>query len=123
MSRFVRFIAISDHESDTRCTGVVASLRILGEGGLLPDYHVKTSNEIFDELNDHMPCPPFGSDNLDKGGVCWFKSDANHWISLFRDIIAILEDSDIQTKMLRTDRPGMIIYEDDIQVVAKSKIY
>ncbi len=123
MSRFVRFIVTSDHDCETRCTGVVASLRILGEEGLLADYHLKTSQEIFDELNENMPCPPFDTKNIDVNGVCWFKSSATHWINLFREIIAILEDSDIQTKMLRTDKPGMILYEDDVQVVAKSKHY
>ena len=123
MSRFVRFIVITDHDDRTRCTGVVASLRILGEEGKLPDYHVAYSREIFDKLNADMPCPPFETKNIDSDGVCWFKSTATKWIAAFRDIVAILEDSDIQTRMLHTDTPGMIIYEDEIQVVAKSHRY
>jgi len=38
-------------------------------------------------------------------------------------MIAILEDSDLVVGTLKTDRPGMIVYEDDFQVVAQSSQY
>jgi len=100
-------------------------LRILGEEGKLPQYHVDYSKEIFDILNEEMTCPPFDEKNYDKDSVCWFKDteEAQKWIKVFRDIVAILEDSDIEVATLRTSKPGMILYEDEIQVVAKSKLY
>ncbi|CAN5755572.1 hypothetical protein BH11VER1_BH11VER1_25140 [soil metagenome] len=42
---------------------------------------------------------------------------------MFREINSILEDSDFEIATLTTDRPGMIVYEDEIQVVAKSPKY
>lgn len=36
-------------------------------------------------------------------------------------MIAILEDSDVDVGTLTTERPGMIVFEDDYQVVAQSK--
>lgn len=125
MPRYIRFIVRSDHPSRTRCTGVVASLRIAGEEGRLPDYHVDYSNEIFDKLNKDLPCPPFKTSGWSLECVSWFKDTppAQEWISVFRDIIAILEDSDLIVGTLTTDRPGVIVYEDDFQVVAKSSQY
>ena len=123
MARYIRFIVRSDHPSRTRCTGVVASLRILGEEGRLPEYHVEYSEELFDKLNTSLPCPPFEGSRWSKNCVSWFKdtAPAQEWISVFRDIIAILEDCDIDVGTLITDRPGMIVYEDDYQVVAQSR--
>jgi len=125
MARFIRFIVRTDHPSRNRCTGVVASLRILGEEGRLPDYQVDYSKELFEQLNDGLPCPPFEESNWGSDCISWFKDTepAQKWISVFRDIIAILEDSDVEVGTLTTKRPGMIVYEDEFQVVAKSKIY
>ncbi|MEM9017013.1 MAG: hypothetical protein AAGC68_08360 [Verrucomicrobiota bacterium] len=125
MPRYLRFIVRTDHPSRTRCTGVVASLRILGEEGRLPDYQVEYSQEIFDQLNEGLPCPPFEESDWSAECVSWFKDTepAQKWISVFRDIISILEDSDIEVGMLTTDRPGKIVYEDDFQVVAQSPDY
>ena len=125
MARYIRFIVRSDHPSRTRCTGVVASLRILGEEGRLPDYQIQYSKELFEQLNEGLPCPPFLKSNWGPNCVSWFKDTppAQEWISVFRDLIAILEDSDMEVGTLTTDRPGMIVYEDDYQIVAKSNKY
>jgi hypothetical protein len=122
MSRYIRFIVQSDHESQTRCTGVVASLRLLGEAGRLPDYQVDYAKELFERLNNGLPCPPF-SQNDWVDCVCWFKDTAKAWISVFREMIAILEDSDFRVATLVTNDPGLIVYEDEFQVVAKSARY
>jgi hypothetical protein len=39
------------------------------------------------------------------------------------DLVAILEENDVSVRILKTDKPGMILYEDEFQVVAKSKKY
>jgi len=113
----------SDHQSATKCTGVIGSLRLLSEAGRLPDYYSDYSRELLNRLDRDMPCPPFSQNKWDSECVCWFKDTAKEWITSFREINSILEDSDFEVSTLITDRPGMIVYEDDIQVVAKSKMY
>ena len=125
MARFIRFIVRTDHPSRTRCTGVVASLRLLGEEGRLPDYQVEYSKKLFERLNEGLPCPPFNESNWSYDCISWFKDTepAQEWISIFRDLIAILADSDIDVGTLTTRKPGTIVYEDEYQVVAKSLEY
>ena len=123
MNRYVRFIVRSDHASRTKCTGVIASLRILSEAGQLPSYYADYARELLDQIDREMPCPPFGKNAWSPDCVCWFKDTAQEWISVFREINAILEDSDFDVATLTTNRPGMIVFEDDIQVVAKSPIF
>jgi hypothetical protein len=124
-ARYVRFIVRTDHPSRIRCTGVVASLRILGEEGRLPDYHLEYSRELFEKLNGGLPCPPFQASKWNSDCISWFKDTplAQEWISVFRDLVAILEDSGVEVGMLTTDEPGIIVYEDDYQIVAKSRKY
>lgn len=122
MPRYVRFIVTSDQFDRVRCTGVVTSLRILAEQGRLATYHRQYADEIFSGLNAALPCPPFSQNDWGDNCVCWFKDvpAAQDWISQFRNIIAILEDSDVGTAMLTTDQPGAILYEDDFQIVSRS---
>ena len=72
---------------------MVASLRILGDEGRLPDYQVEYSKELFNRLNERLPCPPFKASNWSSDCISWFKDTepAQEWISIFRDLIAILQ--------------------------------
>jgi len=123
MTRYIRFAVRTDHQSQTKCTGVIGSLRILNEIGRLPIYYADSVRELLDQIDRDMPCPPFSKNQWSAESVCWFKDSAKEWISVFREVVAILQDSDYDVVTLTTERPGMILYEDDIQVVAKSKHY
>jgi hypothetical protein len=35
-----------------------------------------------------------------------------------RDLVALLESKDVQTRAISSNRPGIIVYEDDLQIVA-----
>ena len=50
--------------------------------------------------------------------MCWFKPAAREHILRIRDIVAILENHGVTTKMLVTRRPGYVVYEDEHQVAA-----
>ena len=91
----------------------------------MTDYHREYSLELFARLNEGLPRPPFAGSGWPADCISWFKdtAPAQEWISCFRDIVAILEDSDVDVGMLTTDRPGMIVYEDEFQVVARSQKY
>lgn len=51
-------------------------------------------------------------------GLSWFKEDALEMISKAYELIGILERAGVTVTKLRTPDPGMIIYEDEHQVVA-----
>jgi hypothetical protein len=104
-------------------TGVVASLRLSKDKGQLPEYEVEHAEEIFRWLNTHLPCPPFTTNHWSADAISWFKASAVEMISKFRELIAILEQHDQPVQMLRTEQPGMILYEDEFQIVAQSKVY
>ncbi|MDB4740589.1 hypothetical protein OAF87_02095 [Akkermansiaceae bacterium] len=38
----------------------------------MPDYHVEYSKELFEHLNNELPCPPFNENNW-SACLSWFK--------------------------------------------------
>ncbi|NED97325.1 hypothetical protein G1H11_18675 [Phytoactinopolyspora alkaliphila] len=60
---------------------------------------------------------------LNPGAVSWFKSTATSLISTCDGYLALLDRYGVPWTELRTDHPGMIVYEDDVQVVATPYSY
>ncbi len=76
-------------------------------------------NEIRGWFSDNLDKPTsFGRDKL-RTGICWFKTEASEHISRIWEMIHILERNGIYVKMIRTDRPGYVTYEDEWQLVAE----
>ena len=117
---YVRFVVGTDRELPRTQTGVVTELRLLKESGDLPDYEVEHVDEIFEWMNAAYRVPPFEGRNWSPDAISWFKDSAQDLIAVFRDINAILEQYGRPVRMLRTAKPGMILYEDDEQIVAQS---
>ena len=53
-----------------------------------------------------------------EGAICWMKLSATRHVSGLYALAAILEYKGIPVQVLRTDKPGYILYEDDHQVTA-----
>ena len=51
--------------------------------------------------------------------ISWFKDSADEHLSRIRSLVAILQNHGIAVQMLRTDRVGYIVYEDEYQIVAE----
>jgi len=51
--------------------------------------------------------------------ISWFKASAASHISRAREVAAILDGHNIRTRMISADRPGYIVYEDEVQVAAE----
>jgi hypothetical protein len=53
-----------------------------------------------------------------QNGLSWFKDSAPEHIRKMREMSALLEHHDIRVRMIKTTRPGYVVYEDEFQVVA-----
>jgi hypothetical protein len=54
-----------------------------------------------------------------KVAISWFKDSAREHIAKMYELVAILDAHGVHTEVLRTERPGYIVYEDDFQVAAE----
>ena len=120
---YLRFVSGIDSESATKQHGLFTEIQSLKDEELLLDYQYKLVQEVFEYFNKNLPVPPYKQKNISKNGVAWFKGSATGFIKRMWDLVAILEQNEVNVRIMKTEKPGMILYEDDFQVVAKSKLY
>lgn len=120
---YIRFVVGSESDSPRTQTGLFSETAYLRNNGLLEPYQVKLVNEIFKFFNSNLPCPPFSKKNWSVDAISWFKDSAIEYIDKMRDLAFILEENDHIIRVLKTDKPGMILYEDEFQVVAQNRIF
>jgi len=114
---FVRFVVGNERERYWLLTGVITEARILRDDGRLEAYEVQALEKAYEWLNLHLPCPPFSSSNWPRAAVCWFKDDAGDAVRRMWDLVAILREHGAPVRILRSQTPGKILYEDEYQVV------
>jgi hypothetical protein len=121
---FVRFVVGADAESAAWLTGVFTEARLLRDTGQLFDYECERLEATYEWFNQHLPCPPFKkklpSGEWTQHAVAWFRAEASEPIRRMWDIVAILREHGIAVRMVTSERPGRIVYEDDYQVVAET---
>ena len=121
---YIRFVA-DETKDPFLADGIVTVAAGLKMDGELYDYEVSVLEDMFQWLNDNLPCPPFkenlGSGRWTSDAVAWFKDTAatGELVGKFWEIVAILKEHNVLVKVLKTRKPGYIVYEDEFQVVAE----
>lgn len=118
---FVRFVAPLQNEH-RHLTGVFQVGFDLRSAGRLADYEEAWLDDAMDWFNRRLPVPLRLSRSRRPGAyekaLCWFKEDAKEHIGKARELTALLEQHGVPTRMIRTTRPGYVVYEDRYQVAA-----
>lgn len=120
---YIRFVVGTESEAPSKLVGLLTEVEHLRKGGLLEDYQSKMALEIFDYYNENLPCPPFSDKNWSPKAVSWFQDSATQFIHRMWDLAFILEQNDMIVRILKTEKPGMILYQDKFQVVAQERIH
>lgn len=120
---YIRFVVGTETESPTLQSGLFVEISYLKKNGLLEPYQVGFVNQILDYFDTNLPCPPFSKKGWPKNAISWFKDSAIDYIDKMRDLQHILEENNCHVRVLKTDKPGMILYEDDFQVIAQSRMF
>ena len=55
---------------------------------------------------------------VNPGAASWFRAGATHLLALTGDYLHLLDRYGVRWHELRSDHPGRIVHEDDVQVVA-----
>jgi hypothetical protein len=122
---YLRFVVADIHESTGRELGVFHALRELRETGALQQHEEEQHDLIREWFNNNLERPTrFTSSkppNYRKpdNAISWFKDSANQHLARMRELAQILEHHGISVRMLKTDRVGYVVYEDEYQVVAE----
>ena len=116
---FIRFVVGLDDEHHRQLTGIITEARLLRDDDRLSDQETARVEGTYDWFNDNVPVPPFSTSGWPRDVVTWFKDDASEAISRMWDLVAILRESGVPVRLLRSTNPGRVVYEDDFQVVVE----
>jgi hypothetical protein len=102
--------------------GFFVCARRLRDSDELETWERQHLDELFDWFNDHLPIPDtFQSWRNQPNGhlaISWWKPAAVEFIRRAREITRLLEEHDFRVETERREYVGMIVYQDEHQVVA-----
>lgn len=118
---FVRFvtskIGVYSHVEE----GIFQLAYDLRDGDQVFDYERDVLFDVLYWFNEHLSAPtrfsrnPMGSSRA----ICWFRSSAGEHIRKIYEMIAVMENHLLDVRMIKTELPGYIVYQDRYQVAAE----
>ena len=117
----IRFTIFRSCETSHSSLGVFQAIFELRDSGQLSDYEMEIVQRELDWLKMHLKSPRVLRDSRMERAISWFKPEAARPIEKVRSLCQILQEHGFLVKMLKTDTPGTILYQDGWQVVAKPK--
>jgi hypothetical protein len=121
---FLRFVIADVHEESHQELGIFHAADKLRESGSLSAEEQAALQESRDWFNVNLEKPTrFTSGKppyyrKKQNGISWFKDSATEHIRKIREIVVLLEHHDIRVRMIKSERPGYVLYEDEFQIVA-----
>jgi len=125
---YVRFVLKRRNRASGVADGVFEAIREVESSlraGHADHERLRELDQWFDE---HLPSPARRRVSKSKSiysygrnarGIAWLKDTATECISRMRELVAILEKHGHRVEMIREDRVGQVVYEDEFQVVAE----
>jgi len=117
----VRFVTLARDVDSGHASGIlVAAHTLRDEGDISVEEHTELRH-VLAWFTEHLPIPKLLVDIEHRRAISWFKPTASQAIRKMWELKLVLEDHGHHVKVLQTRDPGVVIYEDDWQVVAKPR--
>jgi hypothetical protein len=120
---YVRFVTTRQHPDTGVQMGIFQTSRLLPPVGLVADWDEARVADIKEWFNKHLEKPARVARSRRPNGhhaaISWFKASAHEHIARARELAALLEQYGVPTRMLTTERPGYVVYEDAFQIAAE----
>ena len=120
---YIRFIILPNDLDSGKRQGLFQAMSDLEATGDLLPHEQQRYDEIYDWFRHHLKKPRRFSrsskPHAKKVAISWFKDSAKAHIEKMRSLASILSSHGIVTEMIRSPRPGYIVYEDAHQVAAE----
>ena len=120
---YVRFVIQHNDEDSGRRQGLFQALSDLEDSGVLLPHEQTTWEESYQWFRKNLLKPrrlsrssKYHAKNL---ALSWFKDSATEHIKRMYVLVQILQAHGVLVEVIRTDRPGYIVYEDRYQVAAE----
>jgi len=96
--------------------GIFGACHHLRRAGVLSPEEDKLFAEVDAWFEREMPSPPFYADGNTRKAITWFRSTSSTLVSALAPLKALLDRHNVECRIVETDDPGTIFYEDDYQV-------
>lgn len=120
---YLRFVIDTVDKRSGRRKGIFAGMGILHRRDDLHPEDFKRYRALAEWFNENLDMPSKFSrsskNNATPRALSWFKDSATVYITKTRELAAIFDKYDIAVTMLKTNRPGYVVYESDNQVIAE----
>lgn len=123
---YLRFVVGRIHENTGVRNGLFNDAYALCRGHDLSSADRAALDALLDWFSDHLSVPERFNRSTSKGsyrrsgrGISWLKPSATEHISRMREISRILQEYGHFVTMIKSARPGYIVYEDEHQIVAE----
>jgi len=107
-----------------RC-GIFRSIHAVRDNPNTPDWLWQEIRRELDWFNENLPVPKAhvfwvrSQKRYRRQGLCWFRDDANDMINRIFGLRALIQEGGYPIDVMRSSRPGSILYRDTYQIVAK----
>ncbi len=118
---YVRFVVPGRDTRSGSLQGIIQAVSRLDALGQLEPHENLWLLEDMRWLNEHVKVPGCLSDPENRRAICWFRPHATRAINKARSIATLLKTKGIPVEMITTRDPGVVIYEDGLQVAAKPR--
>lgn len=116
---YVRFVVDYKDEDSHVGQGVFQAMSRALERGTITGSDADELEEIRWWFNQNLEKPTSFGRGRHSLGICWFKTAATEHIARIFEMVRVLERNGIAVKKIKTDKPGYVVYEDELQLVAE----
>jgi len=120
---YLRFVTHRVDDDSNRRQGVFQAIRALREEGGLSEEEKERVGDLRNWFNERLEKPKSFSKSTrphaTPRAISWFKDTAKEHIAKMYELVAILRAHNVTVEVVRTARPGYIVYEDAFQVTAE----
>ncbi len=120
---YLRFVVSEIDETSGRRQGLFQLAAELRETGVLHPLEEDALKKIQVWFNEHLEKPAAFArsrkPNAASLGLSWFKDTAKGHIAKMYEFARILESHGVHVQVIKSERPGYVVYEDKFQVTAE----
>jgi hypothetical protein len=122
MDNYLRFVVNARDRNSGRRQGLFHAAALLERAGTFDTYQTAEYYDIRQWFIDNLKRPSrfavSARANAKAVALSWFRSNSERHIAKMRDLQRLLEAHGVAVEVLRTRRPGYVLYADDFQIVA-----
>lgn len=116
---YVRFVILRKDQESHQPLGVLQAAFELRDSGKLEPHEIEWLESELAWLRMHLKSPSCLREPGNHRAISWFHPRAERPIEKIRSIGALLGEHGFHVEMVKSNDPGVVIYEDGWQVVAK----